>query len=128
MRPPFVRIMVADGWNYMVNGKFSPSKSEAVLTKILDFCQAEGIEVLLGDASLLPGRKFDIILANINRNILLNDMDKYAAGLEPGGVLFISGFYTEDIPVLQEKALTHSLHIIYHHQKNNWAVVKLEKR
>lgn len=61
MRPPFVRIMVADGWNYMVNGKFSPSKSEAVLTKILDFCQAEGIEVLLGEWGHKGGKEIDMV-------------------------------------------------------------------
>jgi hypothetical protein len=49
MRPPLVRIMVSAGWNYMVDGRYDPSKSEAVLVKILDFCQQEGIAVLFGE-------------------------------------------------------------------------------
>ncbi len=49
MRPPLVRIMVDQGWNYLVNGKYDPSKSNPVLIKILDFCQAEGITVMFGE-------------------------------------------------------------------------------
>lgn len=49
MRPPLVRIMVADGWNYLIDNQYNPSKSEAILLKILDFCQQEGITVLLGE-------------------------------------------------------------------------------
>jgi hypothetical protein len=49
MRPPLVRIMTSDGWNYMVNGVFDPSKSNAVLIKILDFCEQEGITVMFGE-------------------------------------------------------------------------------
>lgn len=49
MRPPLVRIMVSAGWNYMVDGRYDPAKSEAVLIRILDFCEQEGIAVLLGE-------------------------------------------------------------------------------
>jgi len=49
MRPPLVRIMVDAGWNYMISGKYDPSKSDAVLIKILDFCEAEGITVIFGE-------------------------------------------------------------------------------
>ena len=59
MRPPIVRIMVSAGWNYMVNGKFTPTKSEAVLLKILDFCQAEGISVLFGEWGHNGGTRID---------------------------------------------------------------------
>jgi ribosomal protein L11 methyltransferase len=63
------------------------------------------ITVELGDASLLNGREpFDVVIANINRNILLQDMPAYAACMKKGSELYISGFYTEDIPVLREKA------------------------
>lgn len=60
MRPPLVRIMVADGWNYMVNGKFTPTKSEAVLLKILDFCQQEGISVMFGEWGHTGGTDIDL--------------------------------------------------------------------
>jgi hypothetical protein len=49
MRPPLVRIMIDQGWNYLVNGKYNPSKSDAVLIKILDFCEAESITVMFGE-------------------------------------------------------------------------------
>lgn len=65
----------------------------------------EGAEVLEGDASVLDGKgPFDIIAANINRNILLNDMPVFAKALRPQGELLISGFYTADIPVLESRA------------------------
>ncbi len=85
------------------------------------------IEVLQGDASLLPGKNFDIILANINRNILLADMKIYAECLTEGGVLYISGFYTEDIPVLEAEAKRNGLTCIYSKEKNNWAMMKMVK-
>lgn len=59
MRPPLVRIMVSAGWNYMVNGQYDPSKSEAVLLKILDFCQQEGIAVLFGEWGHSGGTAID---------------------------------------------------------------------
>ena len=63
------------------------------------------IRVLIGDATLLDGREhYDIILANINRNILLNDMPAYVNVLNDKGYLIMSGFYTEDIPIIREKA------------------------
>ena len=58
------------------------------------------IKVEEGDAGLLPGRSYDLIIANINRNILLNDMQTYVDCLRPGGTLLLSGFYIDDIPYL----------------------------
>ena len=59
MRPPIVRIMVSAGWNYLINNVFDPSKSDPVLIKILDFCQAEGISVLLGEWGHAGGTSID---------------------------------------------------------------------
>ncbi len=81
------------------------------------------IEVILGDARVLDGMHFDIILANINRNILLMDMERYVACLNEGGTLIMSGFYTEDIPVLEAKANSLGLHLMAQHSKDNWAVI-----
>ena len=83
------------------------------------------ITVELGDASILKGRKpFDIIIANINRNILLNDMAAYAACMHQGSELYMSGVYVEDIPVIREKA--ESLGMVFDHnrEKHNWTAVK----
>jgi len=85
------------------------------------------IEVLLGDADLLAGKSFDIIIANINRNILLNDMKKYAACMKTGDALYMSGFYVEDIPVLEKEAALYNLVIQSYQEKNKWAVVHTVK-
>jgi len=86
-----------------------------------------GIDVRLGGAELLKGLQFDIILANINRNILLADMEQYAACLSVGGELFMSGFYVEDIPLIEAEANRNGLKLIEYKEKNNWAVVKTMK-
>lgn len=78
------------------------------------------IEVLLGDSLLLPGKRFDIILANINRNILLNDIPAYAESLNSGGKLIMSGFYMDDLPLIEAKAAESSLRIESKRSENNW--------
>lgn len=87
----------------------------------------EWIKVELGGANQLKGKEADIIFANINRNILLEDMKKYSAILNEGGVLYLSGFYTEDIPVLEAEINRNQLHIVTSRSKNNWAVLKTIK-
>lgn len=91
----------------------------------LELNNIKNVDVKLGDASLLPGMQFDAILANINRNILLNDMKSYVNCLPKGGLLFISGFYTEDVPVLEKRAKELGMEMLYFKQKNNWAAMKL---
>lgn len=87
-----------------------------------------GIEVKLGGAELLEGLHFDIILANINRNILLADIEKYAACLSSGGKLYMSGFYKADIPVIEAELNRNGLELIDFKEKNNWVVVKSVKK
>ena len=87
----------------------------------------EGIDVQLGGAELLSGLHFDIILANINRNILLADIEQYAACLSSGGELYMSGFYKEDIPLIEAEANRNGLKFIDYLEKNNWVVVKTVK-
>ena len=78
-----------------------------------------------GDARLLEGRNpFDVIIANINRNILLADMNRYAACMHRGSELFMSGFYVEDIPSIQAKAESLGMKFEHYREKNNWAAVK----
>ncbi|MFD2970065.1 50S ribosomal protein L11 methyltransferase [Sphingobacterium bambusae] len=65
----------------------------------------DNIEALLGSKEVLLGKEFDVILANINRNILLDQLDQYSASTRQGGRLYISGFYAlEDLAILREKA------------------------
>ena len=87
----------------------------------------EGIKIETGDALTIAPRTFDLIIANINRNILLNDMHHYVAALNTGGRLLISGFYTEDIPMLVEKAHSLGLTKADHKERNNWAMVAFSK-
>jgi ribosomal protein L11 methyltransferase len=89
--------------------------------------QCLNIEILTGDASLLPGRKFDVIIANINRNILLQDMKQYAACLNTNGVLLLSGFYEEDIPALLEEAAKYGLKENHRASKDKWSILELLK-
>lgn len=88
----------------------------------------EHISVLLGDVSQLNGRTFDLIIANINRNILLADIPHYAASLTHGGTLLLSGFYTEDIPAITEQCTAHALRFVQNLGRNNWAAVQFTKQ
>lgn len=85
----------------------------------------ENIIVKQGDASLIMDENFDIILANINRNILLSDMSIYVGCLRHKGYLVLSGFYTQDLPVILEKAQQIGLKYESHIENNNWVAVKL---
>ncbi|WP_299531557.1 50S ribosomal protein L11 methyltransferase [Ulvibacterium sp.] len=83
------------------------------------------IQVLEGDSSTIPsGKKYDVILANINRNILLKDISAYANCLKPDGSLFLSGFYYEDIIVISAKCTDVGLKFEKNIEKNNWVAVK----
>lgn len=82
------------------------------------------ISVYEGDASLLEGKNYDVIIANINRNILLNDMEAYAKCLNSNGVLLLSGFYEQDIEVLEEACNKHMLKLVGKLEKNNWISLK----
>lgn len=85
----------------------------------------DAIEVFQGDASSLEGKgPFDVVIANINRNILLNDMKQYVRCMHPGSELYMSGFYTDDIPLIQAEAERHGLRLVHHREKNRWAAVK----
>lgn len=78
------------------------------------------IEIKLGDASLLGNEKYDLIFANIHKNVLLNDMEAYYSVLNNGGSLIISGFYTEDIPDIIAKAEELGMKNAGFVEKNNW--------
>ena len=81
-------------------------------------------EVFLGDAALLAGRKYDVVIANINRNILLNDMEAYLKCLNKPGVLYLSGFYLEDLPIITEACNNLGFKFVENKEKNNWVAAK----
>ncbi len=79
------------------------------------------IDVRLGGVETIAGEApFDIILANINRNVLLDDMAAYAAVLKPEGWLLLSGFYTEDLPAIEQCTIALGFSLVSYRQKNNW--------
>jgi ribosomal protein L11 methyltransferase len=82
------------------------------------------ITVYEGDADLLEGKKYDLIIANINRNILLNDMKSYVDCLNKGGILLLSGFYNEDIPFIDDSCSEKGLTYVKKLERNNWVSLK----
>ncbi|WP_417289795.1 50S ribosomal protein L11 methyltransferase [Corallibacter sp.] len=84
----------------------------------------EHITVIEGDAGLLVNKSYDIIIANINRNILLNDLKKYASCLKQKGLLFLSGFYKDDISVIEETCNKLGLNHVETLEKNQWVALK----
>ncbi|MDQ8014804.1 MAG: 50S ribosomal protein L11 methyltransferase, partial [Flavobacterium nitrogenifigens] len=82
------------------------------------------ISVYEGDAALLAGKKYDLIIANINRNILLNDMQSYVDALNPKGIILFSGFYEEDIPFIDASCVEKGLTYVKKLQRNNWVSLK----
>ena len=85
-------------------------------------------EFICGDASALQGvEPADIFLANINRNVILEDLDKYEKSLKPGGKIILSGFYLEDIPILEEAAANSGLSLTETISLNNWASIVLQR-
>lgn len=90
--------------------------------------QAEDIVYIHGDALLLSETKpYDIILANINKNILKQDMSIYYRTMKNNGILLLSGFFTVDIAELKQEAEKCGFKYIDSYSKNEWAVIKLEK-
>ncbi len=78
------------------------------------------IKVYEGDASLLGKKKYDVIIANINRNILLQDIKVYAKNLNINGTLLLSGFYKEDISIIDKEAQKNQLKLMKTLERNNW--------
>lgn len=86
------------------------------------------IQVALGGAEQIPAAgQFDLVFANINRNILLNDIRHYNACMKPGAFLYMSGFYVQDIPAIEEECKRNGLTLLSHTEKNNWVAVKVQK-
>jgi len=88
----------------------------------------ENMQVIHGNAQNIPDIQYDIVLANINRNILLDDIPAYYAALQKSSALFLSGFYKNpDLTLIKEKCLQYNLHFVSYKEKNNWVATKFEK-
>ncbi|MFT5919209.1 MAG: ribosomal protein L11 methyltransferase [Granulosicoccus sp.] len=90
--------------------------------------EVKGIEVRHGDASKLnDGEQFELILANINRNVLLSDMGIYSTHLMTGGTVLFSGFYTEDLHLIEAAANKNDMELADHHVQDNWVSARFRK-
>ncbi len=104
-----------------MNGHLAGRNENAALNQI------QNIDVKLGDASLLGGEKFDFIFANIQRNILLQDLPAYASVLNKKGLIAMSGFYIEDLPAIIAKAREQGLTDAGNKQQNKWVAALFRK-
>ena len=85
------------------------------------------LEAKLGDASLLGSETYEVIFANIHKNVIISDLPAYEKVLQAGGKLYLSGFYTHDMPDVKEKAESLGLIDKGFHEKNNWVVYSFAK-
>ena len=85
------------------------------------------IKVIQGDASLLKNQEFDIIIANINRNILMDDIKPYSKVLKAGGTLLLSGIYDKDLEMIKNEASENTLELISFIEKHSWVAAKFQK-
>ncbi len=86
----------------------------------------DDMEVLHGDAALLAGRHFDVILANINRNVLLADMRAYRQALRPGGTMVLSGFLSADRILVMEAAQKHGMQFREEKTRKDWVACRFD--
>ncbi|MDD3108584.1 MAG: 50S ribosomal protein L11 methyltransferase, partial [Alistipes sp.] len=86
------------------------------------------IHVEQGDASLLAGRHYDFVLANINRNILLRDLPCYIQTLSAQGKVILSGILEADIPAITTRAEELGLQFVASQLRDGWAALRFEKR
>ncbi len=87
----------------------------------------QGIQVLLADCTVLANSRASLLIANINRNILLSDMPTFAESIEPGGEMLLSGFYVTDIPMLLDEASRHGFTLSRQSEEHEWAMLLLKK-
>lgn len=85
------------------------------------------LEAKLGDASLLGDESYEVIFANIHKNVIISDLPAYEKVLQPGGQLYLSGFYTHDMPEVKQRAESLGLQETGFHEKNNWVVYSFRK-
>lgn len=89
--------------------------------------QVSRIRVLLGNAALLGDERYDVILANIQKNIILADISAYSRVLNPGGYLMVSGFYRHDLNEIRKEAESNGLNMSGYREKNNWVAALFQK-
>lgn len=85
----------------------------------------DAIQVYCGEIEVAPPKKYDVVLANINRNVILNTMDQMVARLKEGGHLLTSGFLEADVPLVLDAAVKHGLTLVHKMEKEQWRCLML---
>ena len=85
------------------------------------------MEIILGTVEMIEGRTYDLVMANINRNIILNDIARYEAALNAGGTLLLSGFLEGDVNDILDAANSLNLKLVTKLQEEEWVALKLTK-
>lgn len=96
----------------------------------MENCELNGIkniDVIFGDASAIPGGNYDVVLANINRNILLDDIQHYNLHLENGSMIYLSGFYEPDLKIIIAEAEKSGWNFVGHRLRNEWVAAIFSK-
>jgi ribosomal protein L11 methyltransferase len=86
------------------------------------------MDVRCGSIDVVAGEKFDFVLANINRNILVQMMPSFADALPSGGRLLMSGFLGEDVPIIEASSAEHGFVVEHVAERDGWMVVQCKKR
>jgi ribosomal protein L11 methylase PrmA len=95
-------------------------RKQAFNPSLIDGCVVKDVVITLPSIINKVEGNFDVVVANINRNILLADMPKFREKMAPHAILILSGFYTEDVPLLVEKANTLGLTLQQQKEDQNW--------
>lgn len=105
------------------------TEENEVLNSVANMTVEQGIAALLGTTSEkgVDYKAFDVVIANINLNVLVADMQAYALVMNSGATIFLSGFYVEDIPTIREALQQAGLTYVGHHENNRWACVTARK-
>ncbi|WP_443939528.1 50S ribosomal protein L11 methyltransferase [Pedobacter sp. MW01-1-1] len=91
--------------------------------------EVTNLQALCGSKEVIPDTKFDVIFANINRNILLDQIHRYAEVLKAAGKIYFSGFYLEpDLDMIKEECTKYNMHYIDHKQNGDWVAAQFEKK
>ena len=88
----------------------------------------DNIKALCGSKEVIPGEQFDVILANINRNILIDQMGRYGEVLKAGGEIYFSGFYeSPDLDIIKQEAAKYGMNYISHKKTKEWVAARFQK-
>ena len=88
---------------------------------------SDRINIITGTVEAIEGETYDAIFANINRNIILNDIARYVAALNAGGCLYVSGFLTEDVEYITSAAAAHNLTLTTQREEEGWVAMVFHK-